>query len=74
MREQIEAVKKANLGKKKFGFSRKPKKSSGSTQSALTEVQNTRPKEDMAQPHMASNTSHAEVQNSSGCSVPQHHQ
>ncbi|KAL3159685.1 hypothetical protein ABBQ38_010091 [Trebouxia sp. C0009 RCD-2024] len=69
LREQIEAVKKANLGKKKFGFSRKPKKSSERTQSALAEVQNTHAKQGMTQPHLASNI----TQNSSDCSMAQRH-
>ena len=42
LRDQIEAAKKTHLGKKKFGFSRKPKKSSATqpAQSAapLTEL------------------------------------
>ncbi|KAL3157653.1 hypothetical protein ABBQ32_012098 [Trebouxia sp. C0010 RCD-2024] len=63
LREQIEAVKKANLGKKKFGFSRKPKKSSERKPSALAEAQNTPAKQSM----MANNT----TQNSSDCSVAQ---
>lgn len=69
LREQIEAVKKANLTKKKFGFSRKPKKSGGRTQSTLAEAQNEHAQQGTTQQHMASNA----TQSSSDYSGPQQH-
>lgn len=59
LREQIEAVKKTNLSKKKFGFSRKLKKGMASTQPVLTKVQNKDTQQAKSQPQVASDVTHS---------------
>lgn len=67
LREQIEAAKKMHLGKKKFGFSRKPKKvPAGQPATPLAEVQINHGNSNITQQqHSAEHT--AAEHNSSGC-------
>jgi len=65
LREQIEAAKKTHLGKKKFGFSRKPKKLPASQPATpLAEVHTNHADSKSTQQQLAEHTA---AHNSSGC-------